>query len=557
MTLLYPAVLLLIPLYLFCQRYCKRELTSRYFSNMPMLLKASGQRVSLLFLLRIAIVMLMILALCAPVLQKQYPLKERNLHAISLLLDASESMREEGRFDTAKSILKDFIQRREGDALSLLLFADDAYLSVPLTTHTEALTQVLSYLQIGVAGRRQTALYEALYLGAGVFEQSKSSERIVILLTDGLNTVQSVPLQTALQKAKTEKLRVYTIGIGDDYQKEILQTIATQTHGKFYEAADPEALTAIYHEIDQLEKSPVITQHYTDNRPLFQYPLLLATLLLLLVLFKYDSGRRTLLVTLLFMLVALYNPTIEKEPITRNKPDKKMMIAIDLSLSMDCSDSYPSRLEVAYNRAKKLIAQLPTIQIGLLGYTNQAFLIMPPTSDHAALLRSLSSIDTSHIDRKGSNPLSAIRATAMLLTHSTQKTLLLFTDGGEQKTFDNEVAFAKEENLTVDIYGIGTAKGGVITYKRDLLKLENGTIVVTRLNPAIKQLASHTGGGFVKHTASNDTLSHIRHRLQEEVSGEDTTDTQSIFQHTALFYLPLFLALLLFASTHIGFRRKR
>jgi len=294
MTLLYPWVLLGFPLYLLCERRCTSQIQKIYFPNLPMLENAARRGRDLSRLLRYAILLLLFLALSAPV--KEQPVTEQHGvgYDIALLLDASDSMREAERFETAKAIISDFIDSRKGDRLALSLFADYAYLSVPLTYHKEALKTVLRHLRIGVAGRRQTALYEALYLGAGLFTESAAREKIVILLTDGLNTVKSIPLEAALAKAKKEQLKVYTIGIGDDYRKEILQRIASETRGKFYAATNPKALQSIYDDINRLEKSRFSTETTSYNIPLFRYPLFLALLLILPFLwFEYRQQRLT------------------------------------------------------------------------------------------------------------------------------------------------------------------------------------------------------------------------------------------------------------------------
>jgi len=559
MILLYPWVLLGFPLFLLCETYCSARSPKIYFPNFTMLLKATNRGKEITRLLRYVIVGLIFLALSTPVEEHRLTQDHGIGYDISLLLDASNSMEEDQRFEAAKAIISRFVKSRQGDRLALSVFADYAYLSVPLTSHKDALNTVLRHLQTGVAGNRHTALYEALYLGARVFEKHSSRQKIVILLTDGLNTVKSISLHIALNEAKKQHLKVYTIGIGDDYRKGILQRIAKETGGKFYEAGDPQALQSIYQEINQLEKSQFSTETITLHTPYFRYPLLLALLLMLpylLLLHRQRSlGSREYAMVLL-TLVALYGPYSAGERLQIHPPSKSMMLALDLSYSMDCKDSYPSRLQIAYNRASTLIDMASGTRIGVAGFATQSYLIAPPTQDHANLKQLLKQMDISHLHREGSHILSAIQAADILLPKQEKRVLVLFTDGGERQDFDPEIIYAKAHHIQVSIYTIGTRKGGVIKEKKQLRKDHAGNIIITRVNPAIKTLAMETGGSYVRHSTSEHTLRNLLDTLQTEQSKVENKN-DIYYQTRELFYLPLFLALLLLLRIHFGLRKKR
>jgi len=557
MTLLYPWVLLGFPLFLLCEKYCTAQRSQIYFPNFTMLLKARSKDMEISKLLRYLIAALMFLALSSPVQDRTLTQDHGVGYDISLLLDASNSMEEDQRFETAKAIISDFVKSRKGDRLALSVFADYAYLSVPLTAHTDALNTVLRHLHTGDAGNRHTALYEALYLGSGVFPKS-SRQKIVILLTDGLNTTKSVPLDIALEEAKKQQLKVYTIGIGDDYRKHILQRIAKETGGKFYRADNPQALYAIYQEINHLEKHQFNTETITYHTPYFRYPLFLALLLMLPYLFLlYRQGALGIRVSTLFLLtlVAFYGPYSTSKEQQLPSPTKQMVLALDLSYSMDCEDSYPNRLQVAYNRASALIDLASNSSIGLIGFATQSYLIAPPTQDRANLKQLLQNIDLNPIHREGSHILSALQSADMLLSSQEPRRLILFTDGGGRQSFAPEIDDAKAKHIQVSIYAIGTRKGGVIKQKKQLRKDQEGHIIITRVNPAIKALADQTGGRFVMHNTSEDTL----RRLLDTAENRQPTATaknESYYQKRELFYLPLFLALLLLSRIRLIPRRE-
>jgi len=562
MTLLYPWVLLGIPLYLVCERYCKNQAKRRYFSNLPMLRQTAGKGTDLYKMLYYAILLLLFFTLASPVKEQQ---QTQNLgigHDISLLLDASESMREGKRFETAKRIIADFVEHRKGDRLSLSVFADYAYLTVPLTRQTQAFNTVLEHLQIGAAGKRHTALYEALYLGAMLFQEhqahgDQNREKIVILLTDGLNTVKSVPLKTALKEAKKQNLRVYTIGIGDDYRKTILQQIAQETKGRFYAAVDAKALQHIYNEISQLEKSTYRTQKTLYHIPLFRYPLTLILLLMLPLLYlrKRQDRRMSLFYTaFLLMLAAYYGPTVTRATVTKKTLSGTFVAALDLSYSMSCEDSYLSRIQLAKHRLSALIDMLPSAKIGIVGFATQGYLIAAPTRDYTGLKQLLSHIDLGQIHREGSNLLSALQAADLLLPEQKQREVILLTDGGEMQDFSQEISYAKKHHIQINLYAIGTDKGGVIHDKKGLRKDSQGNIIVTRINPAMKVMAEKTGGVYVRHTNSVAALKRLKVSLHS--LHEDTQERQSsAYQPKALFWLPLLLALLLLISSKLHIRR--
>lgn len=291
-TFLYPYAFLLLPVFFLCDRYCKKRMTTLYFSNLAILQSAAGKRRSYFWLLRWLMLFLMILALANPVTQKESRLENGSGYEILLALDASNSMQDHDRFKITKKIVADFIDKRAADRLALSVFASYAYVVVPFTYDKQPLKDILQYLRLGVAGIENTALYEALYQSAQLFKNSKAKNKIVILLTDGLDNKKNVPLDIALANVKQEGLKVYTVAIGEayEYDSKILGEIAKQTDGKFFETSDLSQLQKIYDTIDRLEKSKIETSRVTFVTYYFQYPLGLA-LLLFVLLYFFKRGR--------------------------------------------------------------------------------------------------------------------------------------------------------------------------------------------------------------------------------------------------------------------------
>jgi len=154
----------------------------------------------------------------------------------------------------------------------------------------KAVEKVLKYLHPGVVGGRDTALYESLFRAGELFVKEPLKNRVIILLTDGIDTVGNIPLDVVINRLKKLKIRVYTIGVGDDFRKNVLKRIADKTGGQFYSASNPKNLEKIYSEIDKIEKSPIKTFSYTKDIHYYRYPLFLAIVGVLIYLPSFSAS---------------------------------------------------------------------------------------------------------------------------------------------------------------------------------------------------------------------------------------------------------------------------
>ena len=287
----YPYVFLLLIMVAVCILFCKEKVRAIYFPHTELLSSLVKSKQILLNLLRALILSLLIIGLSSPVKTEEIILDNSKGHEISLILDASGSMNRFDKFKTVKAIMIDFISKRKTDKLALSVFADFAYTVVPLTYDKKSVIKMLDNIEIGVAGRRKTALYEALFLSSKLFNNSKSKERIAILLTDGKDNTDSVPLDMAIERAKDNKIKVYTVAVGDkkDYNAEVLKYIANSTGAKFFSANSYESIQNIYKQINQLEKSEININKYDKKTYYFHYPLTLALVLLLIYFWRKNT----------------------------------------------------------------------------------------------------------------------------------------------------------------------------------------------------------------------------------------------------------------------------
>jgi len=287
-TFEYPWVFLLLVLFIICSLFCKPKLQAFFFPNSELLAKSGAKKSWLLNLLKFLTVTAMVVALASPIKKDEIKVENTKGYEISLILDASGSMREYNKFGAVKKIVLDFIKKRKHDKIGLTIFADFAYVAVPLTYDKKSLISLLKNVDVGIAGMQRTSLYEALFLSSRLFKNSKAKNKIAILLTDGVDNTNTIPLDVAIKTAKRFGIKVYTIGVGraGDFNPQVLHKIAKETGGKYYSADSGAKIKEIYEEIDKLEKSKIKANKYVKKSYFFQYPLavgLLALVLLILV----------------------------------------------------------------------------------------------------------------------------------------------------------------------------------------------------------------------------------------------------------------------------------
>ena len=212
------------------------------------------------------------------------------------------------RLDAIKEIAGDFIDRRVGDRIGLILFGTQAYLQTPLTFDRKTVHNMLDEAAIGLAGE-QTAIGDAIGLAVKRLRELPQGNKVLILLTDGVsNTGELTPLKAA-QLAAKEGVTIYTIGIGasemqvpslfgmqsvnpsSDLDEDTLRAIARTAGGRYFRARDTEQLNQIYSILDKLQPVDQEKQTFRPRKTLFYWPLAISLLLAGLLLLPV-AGRR-------------------------------------------------------------------------------------------------------------------------------------------------------------------------------------------------------------------------------------------------------------------------
>ncbi len=224
---------------------------------------------------------------------------------LMLAVDLSASMEEQDffinkqavdRLTAIKAVATDFINRRVGDRVGLVLFGTNAYLQTPLTFDRKTVQTLLNEAVIGLAGEN-TAIGDAIGLAVKRLKSQPSDSRVLILLTDGANTAGEITPIKAAELAKDNQLKIYTIGVGADemivrsffgnrkvnpsrdLDENTLVKVAESTGGKYFRARNSDELNNIYVLLDQLEPIEKDKQYFRPHSELYPWPLGLALVL--------------------------------------------------------------------------------------------------------------------------------------------------------------------------------------------------------------------------------------------------------------------------------------
>jgi Ca-activated chloride channel family protein len=240
--------------------------------------------------------------------EKIAPIEEKGID-IAMLLDVSQSMQsvdfKPNRLEVSRETIANFIKERPGDRISLIVFSGTAYTRIPLTLDHDILNASLQEISSTSVNEDGTAIGMAISVGLNRLKKSEATSKIMILVTDGDNNAGAINPNTASELAKEMGIKIYAVGVGTDqtiipvqvlgqttYQtfegglnEELLQNIAQTTEGQYYRAKDTQALSQIFSDINQLEKSSFEKDHFKQYHELAFYLIKIALGLLLVGIF--------------------------------------------------------------------------------------------------------------------------------------------------------------------------------------------------------------------------------------------------------------------------------
>ncbi|WP_456408282.1 vWA domain-containing protein [Thiolapillus sp.] len=307
----WPWMLLLLPLPWLVRRYLPPAKQQQAALRVPFLedfeaLQGAGSHAAgrsvLALALAVVVWSLLVVAAARPQWQGEampLPMQGRDL---MLAVDLSGSMAEEDfvigkqrvdRLTATKIVAGNFIEKRQGDRVGLILFGEQAYLQAPLTHDLKTVKTLLEEAFINMAGQK-TAIGDAIGLAIKRL-RDKKGEKVLILMSDGENTAGQMDPLKAAELAAEEGLKIYTIGIGADPEADFfglvrgrssldektLTRIAKLTGGRYFRARDTAQLVAIYDAIDAMEPVENEQRFFRPVDELFHWPLSAALILAL------------------------------------------------------------------------------------------------------------------------------------------------------------------------------------------------------------------------------------------------------------------------------------
>ncbi|MDM8526035.1 VWA domain-containing protein [Desulfococcaceae bacterium HSG8] len=216
---------------------------------------------------------------------------------IALAVDLSKSMsvpdfkhkgRTVNRLEAVRGVVQDFISKRSGDRICMVVFGSEAYTQLPLTRDYNTIVSILDRLEIGAAGS-ETAIGDAIGISLKRLQDIKSKSNIIILLTDGESNSGQLAPETAAEIAVRKNIKIYTIGVGTkgkilvndpflgaryirvNIDEDTLTDIAKKTGGLYFRAENIEGLQKIYDTIDKLEKTEIKVKSFAEYTELYSH----------------------------------------------------------------------------------------------------------------------------------------------------------------------------------------------------------------------------------------------------------------------------------------------
>ncbi len=244
----------------------------------------------------------LIAAVSSPQLVGQPGKKTRTVRSFLIAADISFSMAQTdwsvdghrmSRWDAVKYLMKDFVKERKSDQIGLEMFATHAYLQAPLTTDLDVITWLLDQTEVGMAGQ-MTSIGEAIAFGIKIFRKDTIKQRVMLLLTDGVDGGTDILPLDAAQAARRDSIKIYTLGIGNStsggyaIDEKLLTEIAQTTGGRYFRADSQKDLEGVYEELNKLQPVVYEEESYRPIVLLYVYPLSAAMAMILI--FSFFSG---------------------------------------------------------------------------------------------------------------------------------------------------------------------------------------------------------------------------------------------------------------------------
>ncbi|MDF1878679.1 VWA domain-containing protein [Sulfurimonas sp. SAG-AH-194-C20] len=295
----YPYALVVLFVFIAFELFFRTKVASFYIPSIITLLPSNKSNSVLNTVLKYSILTSFLLTLASPIFTQEIADKNRHTLDIVLSLDTSGSMSLNGfneldynqsRWSVVQDVASDFIRKRSDDRIGLVVFGDSSAVASPLSYDNSAPLSSIQNIRIGIIGR-STALIDSLATATTLLENSLSSSRLIILLSDGDDTASKTPLEIVLKLLYKHHIKVYTIAIGES-NNNLLELISNKTNAKSFIANNKKDLHEVYKEISSLEASTHNRSTITVIEYLYFYPLALSLFLALALAYKSKEDEK-------------------------------------------------------------------------------------------------------------------------------------------------------------------------------------------------------------------------------------------------------------------------
>jgi Ca-activated chloride channel family protein len=257
----------------------------------------------------------------------------------------------------------------------------------------------------------------------------------------------------------------------------------------------------------------------------------------------HKARNALFLLALILMIIALSSPVIKDGEVEVKAKSSDIMIALDISDSMLASDVYPNRLKLSKQKIIDFLKVNSKERVGVIAFAKNSYLVSPLSFDHDAVRFLLSSLNTDSITEKGTNIMSLLEVVSNS-SQKSQKHLLILSDGGDNESFEDEINYAKENNIIVFVLAVGSKKGAPIKLENGEFIKYNGDIIISKLNQNISSLATKTGGVYIESVNSDADIKAMINEIKAKTEAKELK-SQKVQKYIHLFYYPLGLALMI------------
>ena len=258
----------------------------------------------------------------------------------------------------------------------------------------------------------------------------------------------------------------------------------------------------------------------------------------------FSIKTRTILTlfSLFFMIVALAKPVIKDGVLEVESKSVDIVIALDISKSMLAKDRYPNRLDFSKHKIIEILHGLKKNRVGVIAFAHNGYTVSPLSFDKIGVEYLVQNLDSKNISEQGTSIKKLLQSADMFLKENKDKLLIIFSDGGDSTNYSEEIQFAKDKEIKIFVVGIGSEQGSPIELEDGNFLKDNGTIVITKFNNAIKDLAIQTNGIFLNGVNSQEDINYILGEIENIDSDEVKKDKVPIYKE--FFIYPLILSLL-------------